>query len=214
MLGSERITVVEAKEQMRSYLYVWNEPAKHRFIASGLEFKDLIPVLASGGGIYLLRHGDWEGDSHQGFDVVGAADLEALAAKDLNSWGDFVWADYPKSDPLEPRQWWPRDLSPESMAELLYFGHACEPLRNITIPGLGNRFLAFSHDDGWRLVLWYSEWQYIEELLKAVLAQPSFEKIAPDLREGRSGFWLEGGAIETEDMTLDIDGLLNRRHPS
>ena len=197
---------------MRSYLYVWNEPAKHRLITSGLEFRDLLPVL-SGRGIYLLRHQRVDSDSSQGFDFASAAELSALAADDVYSWGDFVWVDYPDPEvlPHDPR---PKDLPPESVAELLYFGHACEPLRDIRIPGLGNRFLGSSHDDGWRLVLWYSEWRHIEELLKAIVAQPSFERIAAGVRDGSCGFWLEDGKIETEEMTLDIDGLLNRRHPS
>jgi hypothetical protein len=196
---------------MRSYLYVWNDPAKRRIVTSGLEFKDLLPVL-TGRGVYLLRHQREDSDSSQGFDFVPATELGALAAEDVYSWGGFVWVDYPEplGLPHDPR---PKGLPRESIAELLYFGHAHEPLRDITIPGLGNRFLASSHDDGWRLVLWYSDWRHNEDLLRAVLAQPS-EKIMADLRAGSCGSWLEDGKVETEEMTLDIDALLNRRRPS
>lgn len=191
---------------MRNYLYCWNQPAERRFIASGLEFKDLLPVLASSGGLYLLRH-QWDEDNHQGFDFVSVTDLSRLASEDLDSWGDFAWVDYPQS----PRRIEPPDLPPESIAELLYFGHALEPLRDIAISGLGNRFLGSGHDDGWRLILRYTQWRHIEELLSAVLPPAVLDEIMPELRDGTRGFWLEHGRIENEEMTLDIDAVMNRR---
>jgi len=93
-------------------------------------------------------------------------------------------------------------------------GHALEPLRDVAISNLGNRFLAFSHDDGWRLILWYREWRDIEELLRTAISGASLETIKLRLRDGTCGFWLEGGSIEEEQMTLDIDSVLNRRIPS
>lgn len=47
----------------------------------------------------------------------------------------------------------------------------------------------------------------------SVLEQPSLDKMTAALRDGSCGFWVQDGKIETEEMTLDIDGVLNRRFP-
>jgi hypothetical protein len=86
-MSTRASTVSERKGQMRSYLYLWNKPTKHRFVASGLELEDLLPALA-GRGIYLLRH-QWDGDSYQGFDSVHSC--ETLLASALDSFGSRAW---------------------------------------------------------------------------------------------------------------------------
>lgn len=186
---------------MRSYLYLWNDPAARRLIASGLELHDLVPVLA-GRGLYLLRH-QWHGGEHQGLTFTMPAEVPVLASQDLYSWGDLMWADFPPPEPPT--------LPPESLAELLYFAHTAEPLRGVEILGLGNRFLAHSHDDGWSLHLHYSEWRHAVELLELVLPPAGRDAIVRDLGDGTCAYWIEADASEREEMTLDIDRLLNRR---
>lgn len=44
-------------------------------------------------------------------------------------------------------------MGKQELAELLTFGSTRVPFGEVGIPGLGNRFLAFSHDDGWYLRL-------------------------------------------------------------
>jgi len=132
----------------------------------------------------LLRH-QWDGDCHAGITFVAAADLPALAGADLYEWGDFVWADYASPEPPT--------LLPEAMAELLYFGHAAAPLRDIAIHGLGNRFLGAGHDDGWRLILHYTDRRHVEELLDSLLPSSVLAVIGAELRDGTCGSWIERG---------------------
>jgi hypothetical protein len=82
--------------RMRDYLYVWHDPEQRFLVASGIEFKDFLPCLKSQGGIVLLDHQSETAthDQNTSFDFVQASDLSELAAEDIYSWGNFVWADY------------------------------------------------------------------------------------------------------------------------
>jgi hypothetical protein len=186
---------------MRPYLYIWNDPIARRVTASGLELRDLHPAL-NGRGMYLLRHAWDGGDLHQGLTF---ATLPELAGEDLYAWGDLAWADFPSREPPT--------LTPEPLAELLYFGHAFTPLRDVRIPGLGNRFLGVGHDDGWLMALCYSDWRDVEDLLRSLIDPRAADEIMDDLRDGTCAYWLEAGTIEREEMTVDLDRVLNRRHP-
>jgi hypothetical protein len=196
-----------AGASMRPYLYVWNRPAGHCLTASGLELADLLPDLASGGGVFLLRHrfDDVERDPASGLDYVAAADLPQLAAEDVYSWGDVSWADYAADTPPL--------LSPTSIAELLYFAHAGGPLRDVAIPGLGNRFLASGHDDGWCLRLHYVDWADVEATLARVLPASCRDRVLASLATGAAASWIEDGTASPEETSTDIDAILNRRLP-
>jgi hypothetical protein len=187
---------------VRPYVYLWHDRTTRRLVASGLALEDLVPTLEKRGGLFLLDH-KWGGAERHGLDFAAADELATVAKEDLYSWGDFAWADYP------PPQ--PPTLPPESIAELLYFGHTGTPLREVAIPGLDNQFLAYGHDDGWYLALRYTAWRYVEELLAALLPEQVRAAMGTELYEGTRGFWIEGGVVEREEATDDIDGIMNRR---
>ncbi|MCE9576700.1 MAG: hypothetical protein K8W52_26375 [Deltaproteobacteria bacterium] len=185
---------------MRPYLYVWNDPVARELVASGLQFADLAPAIR--GGAYLLRHRaeDAREDAHR-LAYVTAAELPALLVEDLYAWGDLVWADFATPEPPT--------LAADAVAELLYYAHARRPLRDVAIAGLGNRFLAAGHDDGWGLALRYTDWRHVDAILARLV--PEYAAIATALRDGASGFWLADGAVSPEIMTRDLDAVLNRR---
>ena len=187
---------------MRDYLYLWNDPDARRLVTSGLQFRDLVPTLSTGGGVYLLRH-QWPGDEVDGLTFAPTADLPALLAENLYSWGDLAWADYAAPSPPT--------LAPEAIAELLYFGHAATPLRDVAIPGLDNCCLGFGHDDGWSLTLRYTAWRHVEDLLASLVAAPTWTTIAADLLGGTGAFWIANDTVEPEERSTNLDAILNRR---
>ena len=191
---------------MRDYLYLWHDPTRHLLIASGIELKDLAPPASASGGFLLLTHdyADAIYDPTSKFEYVAASDIQSLINEDVYSWGDICWADY-AGDSFPA-------LTKRDVAELLYFEHTGELLDGrIALPGLGNRFLARGHDDGWFLSLYYDSWPTMIDLLDQLELLGSAEGRNKFL-SGRSGaFWLDASGLVEEEATLDIDSLLNRR---
>jgi hypothetical protein len=190
---------------MRDYLYVWNEPKEQFLVASGLEFKDFLPVLSAHGGVALIDHSSEVAatDRVSGFDFVPASGIANLAAEDIYSWGNFVWADY--TTLIFP------EIRDEEIAELLFFAHKARPLRRPAIHGLENRFLAYAHDDGWYLKLYYSDWKFVQQLLVAAIPTSVGTLDVSELERGSSAFWLQDGKVFEEESTHDVDAVLNRR---
>lgn len=188
---------------MRDYLYIWHNPVQQLVVASGIEFKDFLPFLNQKGGVILLDHQSEIAsyDARSGFRFTPASALARLAAEDIYRWGDFTWADF--RDPSLPL------LSPEEKAELLYFAHQVRPLHTVKIPGLKNSFLAQIHDDGWRLQLYYTDWNDVAGFLATVIPEEIGKLDIPALQEGTQGFWLYKGQIEKAEKTFDIDSVLN-----
>jgi len=195
---------------LRDYLYLWNDPATQCVVASGLEFKRLFSHFDQSRAILLIDHQAANGrhDSHSGFDFLDHKDVCDLAAEDIYSWGSFSWADYRTSE-LPPFSF--PELQPEEVAELLYFAHAGRPLRKVLLPSLGNQFLAYAHDDGWLLKLYYTEWLHIEVLLRSVFAEKLDFLNLSEIKSGNRAFWIQGGSISREEITFDIDSIINRR---
>jgi hypothetical protein len=187
---------------VRGSLYLWNDAPARRLVASGLELVDLVPALRTGGLLLLAHQSEVASrDVASDLDVVVGDDVAALAAEDVESWGDLVWADFPSTEPPV--------LPPPSVAELLYFRHAARPLHDVVVPGLGNRFLAFGHDGGWSLRLHYRAWRDVEAALAPVIAP--WAAVAAGLRDGVGAFWIDDGRASPEERTDDIDAVLNRR---
>lgn len=146
---------------MRDYLYLWNDPKNRRVVASGIQFADVVQGLAERlGGVVLLKHEYEDGihDPATRLDYVGNEGVVGVCDQDTCSWGDLRWADFtgtPSAKNPFP------SLAKEGLAELLYFAHTAEPLRDVSIPGLGNRYLAAAHDNGWFLMLYYADWNVV-----------------------------------------------------
>lgn len=65
---------------MRHYLYIWHDPAERMLVASGIEFKDVIPALLDADGI-VLRTGS-AGDAQESCRLpnLGAAAIASAGA--------------------------------------------------------------------------------------------------------------------------------------
>lgn len=182
---------------MRHYLYIWHDPAERMMVASGIEFKDVIPALLDADGIVLRKGGAGTARKPAAWQSVTRQQLPALAPEDLYACGSHAWADYHGAPPAS------RDADVAAM-----LGHRGPPG---PLPALRGRFLAFAHDDGWYLKLFYADWGDVAALLAAAVA-PALGALDMDaLQRGGDGYWLQDGAVQAELKTHDIDSVLNRR---
>lgn len=190
---------------MRNYLYIWHDPKNQLIVASGIEFKDFMPIFCGHGGLVLIEHkSEVAGhDSESGFDFVTNAGFSQLMNEDIYSWGNFVWIDYKVS--IFPK------LSDVEVSEILYFAHEGKPLNSVTIQGLENQFMAYIHDDGWYLKIYYSNWVEFEILINTMIPSSIGKLNTSELKKGHHGYWLQDGQIIIEEKTHAIDQILNRR---
>lgn len=191
---------------MRDYLYLWHEPQKKRLVASGIEFRDFVPELASAGGVVMLRHNftDADFDSGSRFEFVPAEGLPRLAADDIYGYGDFCWADFGRGVALA-------ELTDEAIADLTFFAQKARPLRDVGVPGLANRFLCWAHDDGWYARIFYSDWRAVDGLLRRLLLGLFREEQAlrtlDSLSRGAIAVWCRRDAVYECEQTEDINAL-------
>jgi hypothetical protein len=191
---------------MRQYLYLWHERLAKRLVASGIEFRDLVPDLRVAGGLVLLRHRFDKAafDRVSRFDFIPPDRLALLADDNVYGYGDFSWADYGRDVALA-------ELSDQAIAELTFFGHAGRPFGDVEIPGLSNRFLYWAHDDGWYARIFYRRWDDVRSILRRLLpdllGEEQATRVLDLVRRGENAFWCCGGhAIECE-QTENIDAL-------
>ncbi|MGK5055464.1 hypothetical protein ACQ4WY_00830 [Janthinobacterium sp. LB2P49] len=186
---------------MRHYLYIWHDPAERMLIASGIEFKDVIPALLDADGIVLRKGSAGTASKPAVYQVLARQPLAALAHEDMYAWGSHAWADWQEDCQGKPPA--SRDLD---VAAMLDHRGALGPL-----PALRSRFLAFAHDDGWYLKLLYAAWDDVAALLAGAIP-PALGALDMDaLQQGGDGYWLQNGALQVELKTHDIDSVLNRR---
>ncbi|WP_215409367.1 hypothetical protein [Janthinobacterium sp. JC611] len=182
---------------MRHYLYIWHDPAERMLVASGIEFKDVIPPLLHADGIVLRRGSAGTIKKPAAFQTLARQQLPALAHEDMSGWGSHAWADWRGAAPAS--------LDADVAAMLDHRG-ALAPL-----PALHSRFLAFAHDDGWYLKLLYAAWGDVAALLAGGIP-PALGALDMDaLQRGGDGYWLQDGVLDLEPPTHDIDSVLNRR---
>ena len=135
-------------------------------------------------------------------DLSGFTNYTAAFGDD--AYGDFCWADYGAGVRLA-------DLSDDAVAELAFFAHAARPLRRVAIPGLGNRLLCWSHDDGWYARIFYDHWDAVAPLLRRLLselldaepAQAAYDRV----RRGGTGIWCRAGSVTLCEATENVDRL-------
>ena len=97
------------------------------------------------------------------------------------------------------------------LAEARSFARQGQPLRQPGIAALRNRFLAYAHDDGWYLKLFYRDWADVAQFLAAAVPASLGTLDLPALQRGEAGCWLQQGIAEKEMPNHDIDSVLNRR---
>ena len=193
---------------MRDYLYAWNDHEAARFVASGIEFVDVAPLLRGRGGLILMRHEylDCDRDDQWLLDHVPSSSIERILDDDLYKGGDFVWADYSPGGLAQ--------LDERDFMRLLYFAHMRSPLNEVCLPTLGNRFLVAAHDDGFFLSIHYSDWSDVEPLvvnaLEVVVGPDRVGKTAEQIRATPEATLCRGDRVQGVERTLDINSILNR----
>jgi len=191
---------------MRDYLYLWHNRSGRYLVASGIKFRDFLPLLETSGGVVLLRHEAEEVlfDRETGLDYVEAGSIASFVdGGNVNTFGDLCWADFrPGGMPRMARQ---------ELAELLFFGNTHEGFKEVGLASLGNRFLAYAHDDGWYLKLLYTHWDNVAEMLGNMPLLAGRSGTMAALAAGDCAFWIEADKVEPEVCTHGIDELLNRR---
>lgn len=185
---------------MRHYLYLWHDPAERMLVASGIEFKDFIPVLGESGGIVLRKGSAGTPRKPAACQALAQQQLPALAQEDLYACGSHAWADW--------RGAAPPPLDGDVAAALAY---RAAPSQRTQLAGLQNRFLAFAHDDGWYLKLFYAAWDEAAAFLAGAIPPALGTLDLAALAQGDDGYWLQNGAVHVELKTHDIDSVLNRR---
>ncbi len=74
--------------------------------------------------------------------------IHKLIQAEIDEFDEFCWVDFDDASDLD-------ELEPKEIAELLYLAHKKEPLARTFFPLLKNRFVYFSHDDGWYNKVYY-----------------------------------------------------------
>lgn len=182
---------------MRHYLYIWHDPAERMLVASGIAFKDVIPALLDADGIVLRKGSAGTARKPAAWQTLAQQQLPALALEDLHAWGSHAWADW---------QGAPAACPDAEVAAMLDHRGDLRPL-----PALRGRFLAFAHDDGWYLKLFYAAWDDAAALLAGVIPATLGALDMHALKQGGDGYWLQDGKVHAELKTHDIDSVLNRR---
>ncbi|UTC76015.1 hypothetical protein E4O03_04720 [Treponema sp. OMZ 792] len=187
---------------MREYVYIWNNPNKNYIIASGIEFKDIANIDKN---YLLLSHESEiaEYDLNTRFDYIRSNKIDGLLKEDIYSFGNFSWVPYTgETFPI---------LSKKTVAELLYFNHITEPFDKIIFEELLNEYLAFAHDDGWFLKMYYDNFQFINKILEKINKKFSCYINTSEFQKGLYAYWIDKNGIETEIISDDIDKILNKR---
>jgi len=196
----------QVNENMRDYLYVWNDFENKHVIASGIECADIVATLPGESALILLdhRYKNHSYDPDSGFEYVRHADLPRMLAEDIYSWGNFTWVDFVGDTPS--------GLSRQEVAELLFFGHTANPFGKVRFESLQNRFLTYIHDDGWYLDLYYNRWKHVAELLSIVLPTLDIETdIIESIGSGDEAYLFLPGktkALDPFDKSQSIDKTL------
>ncbi|MGK5052287.1 hypothetical protein [Janthinobacterium sp. RB2P8] len=185
---------------MRHYLYIWHDPAERMLVASGIEFKDFIPVLGKAGGIVLRKGSAGTARKPAAWQTLAQQQLPALAHEDLHACGSHAWADYQDTAPAS------RDA-----AVATALAHRAAASQRTGLAALQNRYLAFGHDDGWYLKLFYAAWGDVAQLLASAIPATLGTLDIDALERAGDGYWLQNGTLDVELRTHDIDSVLNRR---
>jgi len=186
---------------VEGYLYIWNDVESNSVVISGVNFSKLIPILSDSEGIILIKHYSEVASfySNLSLSYVSSKNLHSLTGEDIYSWGDFYWLDYSTNDFSL--------IEKDVLSEIKYFSDNAMPMKSANIKGVGNRYIAAAHDDGWYVRLFYACEDALEKLIDVVAFELSGEQ-KNSLRQG-DAFWIQNGIIRQVQKTFDVDAVIN-----
>ena len=82
------------------------------------------------------------------FEYVEEENIHKLIQAEIDEFDEFCWVDFDDASDLD-------ELEPKEIAELLYLAHKKNHLQERSFLLLKNRFVYFSHDDGWYNKVYY-----------------------------------------------------------
>ena len=145
MGGSPKWKLSKRMVTMKDIFYIDFFPEESHVVTSGLGFCDFYDGIASKPkNMLLLSSRCWHAKRHSKIymEYVDEENFPKLYKDDIYNYGDFCWIDYENEASLEK-------VTPQELAELLYFDHYHEPLRSAFFESLGNRYFYCAHDDDW-----------------------------------------------------------------
>lgn len=138
-------------DQVKNMIYINGNRRGHCFITSGITFKEFASNIPSPlHQVLLLKHNfEWtDFHYHTLFEYVEEENIHKLIQAEIDEFDEFCWVDFDDASDLD-------ELEPKEIAEPLYLAHKKEPLARTFFPLLKNRFVYFSHDDGWYNKVYY-----------------------------------------------------------
>ena len=196
---------------MRDYLYIWLDKSSNCLITSGIEFSDFLNFFNSNTGLILLRH-NYTGNVQlkQSLELVVPSELYNFAKDDIYSYGDFYWAEYSK----DIHDCTTKDFSQDALEALLHFKNTGKPLSSTSLSTIGNHFIVSAHDDGWRTLIYFTDWPFTEQFLRLNISKFLDQSQTRDtidlIKTSSNGIWITKGHFERTTMTMDIDYLMQQ----
>ena len=197
---------------MRDFLYIWHEPESNRIITYGIEFKDMIPFIQSRGGI-VLPYGRYdrrcyyeEPEIASGLSCISADKIEDIL-EDIKEWedifrGNFEWVDFDACCGAD-------NISDQEIAELFYLSHAWKPLNGPSFPSLQNKLICLAHDNGSGMLLYYSVWSTIKEIILPMLntlrQDLDCEDLLAEIKDSEFSFMINNDSVLNYEKTSNFD---------
>ncbi len=155
----------KAGQHFRDILFIEGDLTNKCFRSYGVSFYEFMTSAVKPPRKILLLQSDFtEGDYHEKlkWDIVNKKTLPKLIADDIYGYGNFCWVDFKKKSTLN-------QLKKIHIAELLYFNHCGEKLKQPFIPALENNYAYWSHDDGFFNCLYIKKITDYAPMLKRIL---------------------------------------------
>lgn len=143
------------------FTYIKIDDQENRIRTSGVSWSDFYWGIQPKPQNLLILDGNplWDLDEKYdylyhpalGFEYVSADQMEAISHAKVDHTGNFSCIDIAQLGDLD-------HITNDELSELLFFSHKVQPLRQISIGSLQNRWLYHSHDDDW------SAWIYMRQI--------------------------------------------------
>lgn len=129
--------------KLRNFYYMVCDFEKNEVFTCGATFFDFMKfIVDKPENILLLKasfgDGKWNNDIY--LDYVDSDNMKELINDDVYDYGDFCWVDYDDIKRIE-------NMNKMELAELLYLGHMFQPLKEVNMKWLNNKYVYTAHDD-------------------------------------------------------------------